>query len=166
MAYLLDTDVFIQAANMHYGFDICPAFWDWIDRLHHQNKIFSIPQVRNEILIGRGELIAWVSDRDSLFVPVEDGKTYESLALLSSWAEANYKRAYQEEFFAAADFYLVGYAHAHNHTVVTHEKYSTGLKVKIPNACKAMDVPCINTWDLLKAERVRFILDGAAAKAF
>ena len=28
MAYLLDTDVFVQAKNLHYGFDFCPAFAD------------------------------------------------------------------------------------------------------------------------------------------
>ena len=29
MAYLLDANVFIQAKNLHYGLDFCPAFWDW-----------------------------------------------------------------------------------------------------------------------------------------
>ncbi len=28
--YLLDTNVFIQAKNLHYGFDFCPAFWQWL----------------------------------------------------------------------------------------------------------------------------------------
>lgn len=32
--YLLDANVFIQAKNLHYGFDFCPAFWDWIDEAH------------------------------------------------------------------------------------------------------------------------------------
>ncbi len=27
MAYLLDANVFIQAKNLHYGFDFCPGFW-------------------------------------------------------------------------------------------------------------------------------------------
>ncbi|ANT65111.1 hypothetical protein Ptc2401_01341 [Prosthecochloris sp. CIB 2401] len=27
MTYLLDANVFIQAKNLHYGFDFCPAFW-------------------------------------------------------------------------------------------------------------------------------------------
>jgi len=27
MDYLVDTNVFIQAKNLHYGFDFCPAFW-------------------------------------------------------------------------------------------------------------------------------------------
>lgn len=30
MAYLLDSGVFIQAKRRHYGFDFCPAFWDWL----------------------------------------------------------------------------------------------------------------------------------------
>lgn len=30
MAYLLDSNIFIQAKNLHYGFDFCPAFWGWI----------------------------------------------------------------------------------------------------------------------------------------
>jgi hypothetical protein len=32
MAYLLDANVFIQAKNLHYGIDFCPAFWDWLER--------------------------------------------------------------------------------------------------------------------------------------
>jgi hypothetical protein len=32
MPYLLDTNVFIEAKNRHYGFDFCPAYWDWLDQ--------------------------------------------------------------------------------------------------------------------------------------
>lgn len=34
MAYLLDANVFIEAKRRHYGFDFCPAFWDWLDARH------------------------------------------------------------------------------------------------------------------------------------
>lgn len=30
MTYLLDANVFIQAKNLHYGPDFCPAFWQWL----------------------------------------------------------------------------------------------------------------------------------------
>lgn len=30
MSYLLDANVFIQAKNLHYGLDFCPAFWQWL----------------------------------------------------------------------------------------------------------------------------------------
>ena len=32
--YLLDTDVLIRAKNEHYGFDLCPGFWQWLDHEH------------------------------------------------------------------------------------------------------------------------------------
>ena len=28
--HLLDANVFIQAKNLHYGFDFYPAFWHWL----------------------------------------------------------------------------------------------------------------------------------------
>lgn len=48
MAYLLDANVFIQAKNLHYGFDFCPAFWDWLIANNSQNKVFSIEKVGDE----------------------------------------------------------------------------------------------------------------------
>ena len=47
MAYLLDTDVFIQAKNLHYGFDFCPAFWEWIEAEHATGTLFSILRTIN-----------------------------------------------------------------------------------------------------------------------
>lgn len=29
--YLLDANVFIEAKNRYYGFDLAPGFWDWLD---------------------------------------------------------------------------------------------------------------------------------------
>jgi Domain of unknown function (DUF4411) len=50
--YLLDTNVFIQAKNLHYGFDFCPAFWDWIDEAHAAGTVYRIESVRTELLAG------------------------------------------------------------------------------------------------------------------
>ena len=49
MSYVLDTNVFLQAKNLHYGFDFCPAFWDWIARQHTAGIVYSIEQVKNEL---------------------------------------------------------------------------------------------------------------------
>ena len=51
-AYLLDTNVFIQAKNLHYGFDFCPAFWTWLIEKNSEKKVFSIEKVRDEIVTG------------------------------------------------------------------------------------------------------------------
>ena len=53
MAYLLDANVFIQAKNLHYGFDFCPAFWDWLIRQNQAGEVFSIEKVGRGRRVGR-----------------------------------------------------------------------------------------------------------------
>jgi hypothetical protein len=68
MAYLLDTDVFIQAKNLHYGFDFCPAFWAWIDAAHADGTVFSIEKVGDELKAGGDDLATWATQRPALFL--------------------------------------------------------------------------------------------------
>jgi len=48
MSYLLDSDVFIQAKNLHYGLDFCPAFW-MAHRIEHRRFGFQHGEDRDEI---------------------------------------------------------------------------------------------------------------------
>jgi hypothetical protein len=58
-----------------------------------------------------------------------------------------------------ADYYICAQALAGDYTVVTFEVPSESRKkVKIPDVCLAMDIPYINTFDLLRRERARFVL--------
>jgi len=52
VAYLLDANVFIQAKNLHYGLDFCPAFWDWLINRNESRVVFSIERVGDEIEAG------------------------------------------------------------------------------------------------------------------
>lgn len=55
--------------------------------------------------------------------------------------------------------YLISYALAHGHTVVTHEVPANTIgKVKIPNVCTGMGINCINSFTMLRRERAKFIL--------
>ena len=56
MAYLLDANVFIQAKNLHYGLDFCPAFWDWLDQANAAGTVFSIEKVSDELKGGADDL--------------------------------------------------------------------------------------------------------------
>lgn len=49
MAYLIDSDVFIQAKDRHYGLDFCPAFWDWLLAANGDGRVFSVEQVGDEL---------------------------------------------------------------------------------------------------------------------
>ena len=59
MAYLLDADVFIRAKNDHYGFDFCPAFWDWLERAGGEGIVHSVEAVYDELSVREDELADW-----------------------------------------------------------------------------------------------------------
>jgi len=59
MAYLLDADVFIRAKNLHYGFDFCPAFWEWLVEQNAAGTVFSIEKVGAELQAIGDELSDW-----------------------------------------------------------------------------------------------------------
>ena len=54
--YLIDSNVFIQAKNLHYGFDFCPAFWDWLVEKNVAGKVASIEKVADELRAGDDDL--------------------------------------------------------------------------------------------------------------
>ncbi|GAC1404062.1 MAG: DUF4411 family protein [Chloroflexota bacterium] len=159
MTYLLDANVFIQAKNLHYGFDFCPAFWDWIDRGYLAQTVFSIERVGHELIAGGDDLGAWAQQRPGLFLQ-PDSAVVPSLRITSSWANGqSFDSAAVSTFLQVADYYLVAHAHAHGHTVVTHEVVAHTLKrIKIPNACIGLGVRCMNPYEMLRAEHARFVL--------
>jgi Domain of unknown function (DUF4411) len=160
MAYLLDSNVFIQAKNLYYGFDFCPAFWDWLDEAHAAGTVFSIEKVADEIIGGADELATWAQQRTSTFFVQPDAAIVPSLQATSRWANSgNYEPAAVATFLQVADYYLVAHAHAHHHVVVTHEVVAHSTKkIKIPNVCLGMSVKCMSPFEMLRAERAKFVL--------
>lgn len=85
MAYLLDAIIFIQAKNLYYGFDFCPAFWDWLIAGNRSKRVFSIEKVGDEIAAGDDELSAWASERGVSFFLKPDPSLLPVLGEVSSW---------------------------------------------------------------------------------
>ncbi|WP_022956836.1 DUF4411 family protein [Perlucidibaca piscinae] len=160
MAYLLDANVFIQAKNLQYGFDFCPAFWDWLDVKYVAGELFSIQQVGDELCAGDDELSAWAEARGEGFFLSPDAAVMSALPNLSLWANTqSFRPAAVSTFLQSADYWLVAHAVAHGHVLVTHEVPSDGLsRIKIPNACVAMGVQFVSPYQMLRRERARFVL--------
>jgi len=160
MSYLLDSDVFIQAKNLHYGLDFCPAFWDWLTTSNSNGLVYSTEKVGDEIEAGADELAGWAAARGDGFFLKPDAAILPALATVSHWATGqNYEPAAVNTFLQVADFYLVAHALAHGHTVVTHEAAAASTKkIKIPNACIGVGVKCMSPFEMLRYERARFIL--------
>ncbi len=164
MTYLLDANVFIQAKNLHYGLDFCPAFWDWLVDRNEAGIVFSIERVGDEIDAGRDELSEWASARGTGFFLLADAEMLAVLGEVSTWATVqSYEPAAVNAFLQVADYYLVAYALAHGHTVVTHEIASNSPKrIKIPDACIGLGIKCVTPFEMLRRERARFVLSAAA----
>ncbi|MEQ1597745.1 MAG: DUF4411 family protein [Methylotenera sp.] len=161
MSYLLDANIFIQAKNLQYGFDFCPAFWDWLVSSHALGKVFSIQQVGDELLSGGDELSDWASDRGASFFLPPDALVLPTLPRVSTWATGqNYEPAAVNTFLQVADYWLVAHALAHGHTVVTHEVAASSTKrIKIPNACIGLGVKFMSPYQMLRHEKAKFILE-------
>jgi hypothetical protein len=165
MPYLLDANVFIQAKNLHYGFDFCPAFWDWLLLANAAGRVLSIEKISDELIAGTDELATWAEGAGvGLFVK-PDATVVPALTAVSTWATTQrYEPAAVATFLQVADYWLVAHALAHHLTIVTHEVPSeTARKIKIPNACLGLDVHFVTPYEMLRRERARFVLGGEAA---
>jgi hypothetical protein len=159
MAYLLDANIFIQAKNLHYGFDFCPAFWEWLVVQNEQRRVLSIEKIGDELAAGTDELATWAAERGSAFFMAPDAKLMSVLGTVSTWVTGRYEPAALSLFFQVADYYLVAHALAHGFTVVTHEIASPSTKkIKIPNVCVGLQVKCVTPYEMLRRERARFVL--------
>ena len=158
--YLLDANVFIQAKNLHYGFDFAPAFWDWLVRENQAGTVASIEKVADELRAGDDELSKWADDLGDEFFLTPDSSVIPALSRVSDWAGVqNYDSAAVATFLQVADYWLVAHTLAHHYVVVTHEVPADTLKkIKIPNACTGLRLRCISPYQMLRQEKARFVL--------
>lgn len=152
MTYLLDADVLMRAHWDHYRPCFCPAFWDWVIGSHASRRVYSIDKVFRQILTPP-DLVSWASSLPSTFFLPSDVSVTTAFPALSAFASSrNYTPAAISGFLNGVDYYLIAHAVVRNATVVTHE-VSAPLrtsKVKIPDACLALNVPCINPFEMLQ----------------
>lgn len=160
MAYLLDSDVLMEGRKRYYSFEICPGFWEWIERRHAEGTVLSVEKVKAEIGDGNDALVTWAGNQpQSFFAPVDEA-TQAAFGTVTQWAmNQTYTARAVGEFLQKADFFLVAHALAHSLTLVTHEREAaTPSKIKIPNACLGLGIPVTNPFEMLRREGARFVL--------
>ncbi|TLN23599.1 DUF4411 family protein, partial [bacterium] len=161
--YLLDSNIFIQAKNMHYPFESFPGFWSWLRQNMEIGVAASIEPVFDEIMRGNDELADWTKERKDCgcFLSVSDTATQQVYRDIAAWAvdpARIFKDNAKSEFLRVADSWLVAKAVSEKLTVVTLEKYQVDCKkrILIPNVCRAFGVECIDTVELIRRTGVKF----------
>jgi hypothetical protein len=135
----------------------------WLVQRNKASEVFSIEKVGTELRAGNDDLSTWADARSSGFFLPPGEDVLPAFAAVSNWASSkDYEQAAISTFLGVADYFLVAQALAGKHTVVTHEKPSTTKRqIKIPDACIGLKVKCMTPFEMLRAEKARFVLKSS-----
>jgi hypothetical protein len=159
--FVLDANVFIEAARRYYAFDLVPAFWEKLAEHAAGGRIESIDRVQSELERGHDELAEWVDGPFAgAFASTAGEDIVDAYREVVRWVEGQgqFLPAAKAEFAAGADGWLVAYAIVKQRVVVTHEVVAPDVRrrVPIPNVCEAFELPpCIDTFQMLRVLGVR-----------
>ncbi len=169
--YVLDANVFIEAKDRYYGFNLCPGFWKALIAEHKSGRVFSVDKVRNELVKVQHDpndkpdpLSDWAKDTvpETFFKETQDQAVIGIFQEMVAWvnSEPQFTPAAKAEFASVADGWVIAFAKVSGLTVVTHEVYAARVKKKvpIPNVCLEFDVDDDNTFKMLEGLKVKFIL--------
>jgi len=160
--YVLDANVFIEAARRYYALDLAPRFWESLLEHARAERVMSIDRVQQELGRGKDELASWADGRfGSAFMPTDGPDVVDRYRELMEWvqSQAQFSDAAKADFASKADGWLVAYARANGCVVVTQEVLAPDArrKVPIPNLCEAFGVRWIDTFSMLRNLGVRFV---------
>ena len=162
--YCIDANVLIQSWQKYYSPDICPDYWNILNELGSQGRIFIPEEVKNEIIVlddpdkKEDDLSKWLK-RSS--IPIH--KPSESV--IDCWkkilqADPSHKLLVDNiKGRSLADPWLIAHAMDKSATVVTKENIDSAMnskRIKIPNVCQNMGVRCIDDFAFIKEIGLRF----------
>ncbi len=152
--YILDANIFMEAKNRYYAFNLCPGFWDSL--LHHNSmgNLESIDRVRKELLEGKDNLATWSKKSPDLFASTDSKFVLADYGAIIQWAQSQerFNDAAKSEFASGVDAWVIAYAKANNAIVATQEVSAPKSRkdVKIPDVCNHFNIKCTNTFDMLQ----------------
>ena len=162
LIYILDANVFMEAARRYYAFDIAPTFWQALVEHAENGQLLSIDRVKKEIDRGKDMLTDWAnSEFNQWFISTDDPNVIDSYSQIITWAQRQdqFNDSAKEEFYKVdnADPWVVAFSMAKRCIVVTHEQFDSNVRVRIPipNVCQAFGVEYIDTFLMLRDLGVR-----------
>ena len=165
MIYLVDSSCFMTASQKNYPLDIAESFWNKIADLAQNHSFYSIDKVNDEIKAHLDLLSGWCDNNlpDDFFISTETDDVYSKFNELVNWAQnKNINQAGIDKFISAdkADIYFIAFASLKpdEYTIVTEEVSAPGSKrdIKLPDACSAFNIRCINFMDMLRELKIKF----------
>ena len=151
--YLLDANVLIDANRDYYPITRVPEFWSWLVDMGGLGKVKVPLEIYEELVGGDDVLAEWLKTyRNNLLLDEEIAS--ELVAKVTEQGYANDLTDIEIEKIGR-DPFLMAYALADpgRRCVVTTEvsrPSRTRANRHIPDVCRALDIPCCNTFQLVR----------------
>jgi hypothetical protein len=147
MEYSIDTSSILEGWVRNYPIDAFPGVWDKLDNLIDSGDLRAIQEVYFELEKKEDEVFEWVKNRPNLFVPIDLEIQSVVLNITSNFPNfVDYRKERPE-----ADCFVIALAQQNGATVITEEHPSTNpQKPKMPDICRAMNIPSINLLGLIR----------------
>ena len=149
--YCLDSNVLIQAWQKYYSPQYCPTYWDVLNQLGAEKRIFVPDLVFKEITRTDDGLSDWLKTSDIAVSPITASVTTALRSIYET--DPNHKHLVDaRRGRSLADPWVIAHAIDQNATVVTKEELITAAnkkRIKIPNVCDNMDVRWINDFEMI-----------------
>ena len=153
-AYVLDTNVFIQAKRRFYPFDVCPGYWAALCWYGAAGRLCSVDKVRDEMERGADALWDWARDSFGTARFLTTGSEAAQYGEMVTWvvAQTQFTPAAKAEYATVADGWLAAHAKATGKVLVTMEEAKPEAKSKVPlvNVCQAFNVQTITPFEMLR----------------
>lgn len=158
ITYCLDSNVLIQAWQKYYSPIYCPSYWEVLNELGAEEKIFIPSMVYDEIVRTDDDLSEWLKSSNISVKPI----TSEVTQILTSIYAADVSHKYlvdNKKGRSLADPWVIAHAIKENAVVVTKEEKVTAIhskKIKIPNVCDNMGVDWITDYKMVEQLGLKF----------
>lgn len=150
--YCLDSNVLIQAWQKYYSPKYCPSYWDVLNDLGREDKIFIPSMVYDEIVKTDDDLSDWLKASNIKVKPITSDVTKILTSIYA--ADPNHKHLVDnKKGRSLADPWVIAHAIKEDAIVVTKEEMVTAInstKIKIPNVCDNMGVQWINDYAMVE----------------
>lgn len=156
--YCLDTNVLIQAWQKYYSPKFCSDYWNVLNDLGAQGRIFLPQMVFEEITRTDDDLAEWLK-KSSIPEYKIDGHVTECLKKIYANNPAHKNLVDNTKQRSLADPWVIAHALKEGAILVTKEEKITATnttKIKIPNVCDNMRVPWINDFQLVDELNIQF----------
>jgi hypothetical protein len=154
MAYLMDSNAFIQAKNQFYRFSFCPGYWDWIAQEHGAGRLFSVEKVEEELKERADELSEWAQNTAPAgFFVAPSLQVATTQAVIARWVNAQpFAQDEKVRFLGGTDPWLIAEAIDSGRTIITFEQLvpANSSKVKIPNVAANFGAQWASLYDAIE----------------